>query len=115
MTDFLARTGHSLDMGTLSFSAVAGDLSDTHAILGIGTIQQLRALLSSEAPPANSVVDWDPASGSLRIDLAENVIDQVGPGNWIYQVSIVRSSGRKLFGVSGGFQVVHSLPTEVTA
>lgn len=115
MTDFLAHTGHSLDMGSFPFSAASGDLDDTYALLRVGTISALRVLLSSQSPPANSVVDWTPSTGLLRIDLSEDVIDSIGVGRFVYQISIVRSSGRKLYALSGGFQVVRSLPEEIAA
>jgi hypothetical protein len=111
MTDFIARTGHSLDMGAFTFVAASGGLSNTTAALRIGTSATLRALITSDAPPVNTVMGWTPGTGVLLIDLSDAIIAAIGIGKWIYEITIVRSAtGRKLYGTSGSFQVVASLP-----
>lgn len=109
--DFIGHLGHSLDLGSRTFAPEEGDLLGSTVEVRIGTIAGLKTLLTSTAPPANTVMSWTPSTGVLSIDLSESVINAVGVGTWLYEVTLVRASGRRLFAFSGTIQIVATIPT----
>lgn len=113
MTNFIAHTGHDLDMGALTFVASVGDLLNTFVTLRIGRLPSTCAALRSTAPPEGTIMVWNPGTGTLVLDLGRDIINEIGVGIWTYEITITRStSGRRLWGTRGTLQIEASLPEE---
>lgn len=106
MTDFIARLGHSIDLGVFTITPSEGDLVGTTARLRIGRRGETHLVeLLSQSPPVLGTFTWNDTTGDLAIDLHQSHVDAAGVGLWTYQADVIRANGTVLEGPSGKFEV----------
>lgn len=98
MIKHIIKRGASLDLGT---RAVTGALTGTHARVRIGAVDVAARLeLLSTGTLDGGFFEWVVASGgasaTLRLDLHQDQLALVGPGEWRIELDAIRDTGEVL-------------------
>lgn len=97
MTTTQTYLGESADLGSYTTTGPSGSLTGTTVLVRFGLPNQAAELeLRSATPPSVGLCTWTIAEGgasaTLRLDLHQDQIAEIGVGDWIWFAAAVRTS-----------------------
>jgi hypothetical protein len=108
--NFSVRAGHSLDCGSWVITPSAGSLVGSTARMRIGRRgEPALVTLTSTSPPSVGAFVWNDSTGVLAVDLHQDTLAAIPRGSYVYEITIVKSSGVALAGPSGALVVSETI------